>query len=733
MRKVTVLALGAQCAQCPHCHAKLWTHEQTGFCCQYGKHAINFTTYFRAPSPDLLRLYASSWPLRDLAGNVSRDSKTNADKLTSFSVVSRRYNNMFALASHEIHSSTASRECKFGNELRPSNIRIHGTMYRRVRTAADQTPLRYLLVDPTERAAVAQTLGLDKKLLHNLEVLILPHNPHMQKIKRLSQHKQKLPEASISLQWHEGVNEVAAVISEHAEDATDPRAVVFTLSSSTRPQYIHPLNALYEPLSYPLWYPYGGRGWSTDIYVNKCKISQMWWYRQQLLRFEHMHMCGRLLNEWLVNMYCRMEDERLALLRRDQTAKTVQRKDIGEDHSHELQTPSAGKQFWLPASITGSPRHLRRMRIDALELARRKGAPSFFITLTCNPHWPEITAALRSGQTAADRPDIVVRVFHGRLSKLMAYLKERFAGRSNYSLRVIEYQMRGLPHAHIVVCCASPPRSPEEVDLLISCELPHVGSSLRDKVLEHMVHKCTHPCHPDDPSQDCKKGCPWPFVPSTYFDARGYPHMRRRPCGITCPNCITDSSAYGRRKVCLNQLIVEYSPAILDLWDGHANVKFAGSVNLFEYLYKYLFKGPDRTNYDVTLDAAVKDEITEWQRGRYLCATECAWRIFGYDTYERTPHVVCLPLHLQGGDWVIYEDGTAEAAANACVSPLLRYFYRPPCEPFSLLKYNEYYEHFMISPTCPHSLRSFFPHLFKRFAQSAADTLMRSISAGKLL
>ena len=90
VRKVTVLALGAQCAQCPHCHAKLWTHEQTGFCCQYGKHAINFTTYFRAPSPDLLRLYASSWPLRDLAGNVSRDSKTNADKLTSFSVVSQR-------------------------------------------------------------------------------------------------------------------------------------------------------------------------------------------------------------------------------------------------------------------------------------------------------------------------------------------------------------------------------------------------------------------------------------------------------------------------------------------------------------------------------------------------------------------------------------------------------------------------------------------------------------------
>lgn len=122
--------------------------------------------------------------------------------------------------------------------------------------------------------------------------------------------------------------------------------------------------------------------------------------------------------------------------------------------------------------MPGSPRHLRRLRIDALELARRKGPPTFFITLTCNPYWPEIKASLHEGQTAADRPDIVVRVFHARLAKMMAYLKQHFCGDMRYVVRVIEYQKRGLPHAHIAIALSAPPLTPEAVDSYISCEVP---------------------------------------------------------------------------------------------------------------------------------------------------------------------------------------------------------------------------------------------------------------------
>ena len=157
---------------------------------------------------------------------------------------------------------------------------------------------------------------------------------------------------------------------------------------------------------------------------------------------------------------------------------------------NELPPSTVGKVSYLPSSVPGSPRHLRRLRVDALELARRKGPPTFFITVTCNPYWPEILASLGAGQTAADRPDIVVRVFHERLERLMVHLRKDFYGKRRYIIRVIEYQRRWLPHVHIALACEEVPLTPEAVDAIISCEVPAEPGPLRDLVLRHMVHGC---------------------------------------------------------------------------------------------------------------------------------------------------------------------------------------------------------------------------------------------------
>ena len=191
-----------------------------------------------------------------------------------------------------------------------------------------------------------------------------------------------------------------------------------------------------------------------------------------------------------------------------------------------------------------------------------------------------------------------------------------------YEIQVIEYQRRGLPHAHIVVCYRSRPTTAVEVDAVISCELSAKEGTTRTLVLRRMVHRCTNQCHPDGDTSKCKNGFPFTFQDETDFDRRGYPHHRRRSCGGHCPACTRGGD------LCVNQLIVEYSPRLLQLWDGHLNVKFAGNVDLFEYLYKYMFKGPDFARYTVGQENSV-DEISDWLRGRYVCATEAAWRIFG--------------------------------------------------------------------------------------------------------
>ena len=48
-------------------------------------------------------------------------------------------------------------------------------------------------------------------------------------------------------------------------------------------------------------------------------------------------------------------------------------------------------------------------------IVRRYGKPDVFTTMTCNPKWPEITAALKPCQQPNDRPDLVARVFKMKL------------------------------------------------------------------------------------------------------------------------------------------------------------------------------------------------------------------------------------------------------------------------------------------------------------------------------
>ena len=65
----------------------------------------------------------------------------------------------------------------------------------------------------------------------------------------------------------------------------------------------------------------------------------------------------------------------------------------------------------LPSSHTGSPRQQAQAYQDALAIVRKHGKPDLFITMTCNPKWPEITKHLLGNQTSTNRPDVVARVF----------------------------------------------------------------------------------------------------------------------------------------------------------------------------------------------------------------------------------------------------------------------------------------------------------------------------------
>ncbi len=92
---------------------------------------------------------------------------------------------------------------------------------------------------------------------------------------------------------------------------------------------------------------------------------------------------------------------------------------------------------------------------NALTLVSEFSCPHVFLTLTCNPKWLEIVSQLLDGQTAFDRPDVTAAVFKSRLDQMMmniwngTYFDDR---EPPYTFHMIQYQYRGLPHAHLVAC-----------------------------------------------------------------------------------------------------------------------------------------------------------------------------------------------------------------------------------------------------------------------------------------
>ena len=85
------------------------------------------------------------------------------------------------------------------------------------------------------------------------------------------------------------------------------------------------------------------------------------------------------------------------------------------------------------------------------------------------------------------------------------------------------------------------------------------------------------------------------------------------------------------------------------------------------YLYKYLHKGVDHETvaFNVAEDGRVilvnHDEMTSYQQGRYLSSSDAYWNLACFPKYQNS-HVFWLPIHLPGGQTILFEEGMEEEA-----------------------------------------------------------------------
>ena len=113
-----------------------------------------------------------------------------------------------------------------------------------------------------------------------------------------------------------------------------------------------------------------------------------------------------------------------------------------------------------------------------MAIVRNIGRPDLFITMTCNPKWKELKYVLTEFPIATmpnDIPNITVRLFYRKFKCLLDDIeKHQIFGKVLAYVYTIEFQKRGLPHAHLVVILHHNNilMTPEAIDKHISAEIP---------------------------------------------------------------------------------------------------------------------------------------------------------------------------------------------------------------------------------------------------------------------
>lgn len=550
--------------RCKTCHISLLTGEQSGFCC--GPGGARFGDVRPLP------------PLPPEYNTFLSDSR--------ISHLSRLLNLILSFASLE----TTQRFPE--NDGPPGFMAIQGRVYHRVRPNHQNSAVRWLLYDgflntlPPHREADWFDM-VPPEWVTAFKNALLRVNSLASNLRFLGQ----LGHSNAQLILEDtGTAEIAAILSYSNTSQSEIKARrMIVVKKDGENQAISTVSRYWEPLAYPLLFPHATLGWGVVGTMHDNRLdhptdpntdiptTQMWHYRARLLREPRFQIFGRLANEYIVDMFSRDLESRLAYIRTNQVR--LRQNDAALMGADDLLEPT--ENIYLPASFLGSKRWASEQISDSLAIAAAHGNPTFFITMTCNPDWPEIQSQLRPGQDYTDIPVVVVRVFKRKLALLLQTLKSMFVhvGKPVYCIHCVEFQKRGLPHSHILLKFPKDCVDPSDIDQIVSAEIPENAADAR-LVLKFMMHK--HP--PAD--KPCAKYCQRESVDGTRTCRFHYPHPLQNQTTVD-----TEGRVHYRRRRAGDEMVVPHCLPLLRKFECHINFEVADGAHMFQYMFKYIHKG----------------------------------------------------------------------------------------------------------------------------------------------
>ncbi|XP_021717300.1 uncharacterized protein LOC110685147 [Chenopodium quinoa] len=336
-------------------------------------------------------------------------------------------------------------------------FRAQGSIYHKIgkllpSTSESRPQFLQLYIYDTEHEVknrLAENITLRQDIVKRVKAILDQCNPFVHNLRSLAQQ--------------ENVQDCALRINEQPSDRpqyclpTASHAVVIVggeevanlnlrdiLVQSTSGQLMTVLDTAgyYDPLQYPLLFPYGSYGWSINSLDNNgrtipCRAFYAYIIQVRQCVISIILMAGRLFQQFIIDMFVKIEANKLRWIRDNQNTIRAELYQGLQDclDVGELNPVNAGKSTILPSSFVGCPRDMNQRFQDAMALVTHYGKPELFLTMTCNPSWREIVDEL-------------------------------------------------LPDK---------PKSPEEYDTFVRAEIPDRDEEPRlyDAVLKHMIH---NPC-----------------------------------------------------------------------------------------------------------------------------------------------------------------------------------------------------------------------------------------------
>jgi hypothetical protein len=315
----------------------------------------------------------------------------------------------------------------------------------------------------------------------------------------------------------------------------------------------------------------GGRGRQTHVTYHEHVV----WYMHDRPRSNSYFMkFGTLSQEWIIDQCGVIQQQRLRWCALNQVTLRAESyrgaRDAMRRGDDDVQ--NIGTHIVLPATFVGGPRYYVQCYQYAMAIVRKFGKPDLFITMTCNPQWEEIQRELEPGAGPNDRVDLIARVFKLKLDALLDdVMKKGVFGRVIGHVHVIEFQKRGLPHAHILVILANEdkPRGPADYDAMVCAEIPDPAThpALYKVVTGSMLHGPCGGAHPTAvcmKNGECSKRYPRPFEEETVESRNGYPVYRRRDHGRTHTKQGFEFD---------NTRVIPYNPWLSEKYACHINVE----------------------------------------------------------------------------------------------------------------------------------------------------------------